>query len=958
LYGDDAVTGDYDTAPGKVLEAGLPTPITITVTNSGTEDLVNVAVADGQWSGPGTAGDFSLSCDFSALGGPTNGTTWVGPFKAGEAFECSGTVPGLAAGDAHSDTITVNAEGRWSGTSVDDDDQWHGYVPDPRLDLTKWVCQAGTGCSLPTAQDLSLLVPGTPTSQWVKATTVPYHSDAEWLLVVANTGNTHLKDVTLTREDLRAGGAYHGDLTADCRPGTVLGHLAPGEATVLTCSTPDIINTAAWGSGYDVINTAAAKGSPVDAALQPIPLPDPDDAPGTLPDVRSREDTAEVNTEPRTEVSLEKYDTFDGDDATTGDFDEAPGRIVRPNTPTPITLTVTNSGTEDLVDIVVSDGAWVGPGSEDDFGLTCNFTALGGPSSGTAWAGPFPVGASFDCTGTVPALTPGDQHSDTVTVTADGRWSGEPAGSDDPWHGYVPNPSIELTKWVCEPGTGCPLPADPTMIDSDTDVVGGRWVKATSVPYGTDAEWLLVITNDGDTHLTHVTLAQERIRGAGHGDTTSECDEGRILVGPQAEDQSVPVSLAPGQSVTVRCTTADITNPAPVDSAEAIVNLAAARATPSDPTGIPLTFGSGAVPDVESEPDEAQVETRVAPSLSLEKYDTLDGDDAQSGDYDAAPGKVLRAGQATPITITVTNDGVEDVVDLVVADAAWSGPDTAGDFGLTCDFSALGGPASGTTWAGPFLVGDTFDCHGTIPGLPLGESHSDTVTVDARGEWTGEVAHDADPWHGYVPDPRLDLSKWVCKTGTGCAVPTAADLVALAAGEATAQWVHHTTVAFASAADWLIVVTNSGTTYLADVTVTREDLKAGGADHGTTTDTCAVGTNLGLLAPGTSVALTCTTDNITNTAKLGSGAAVVNTVAVTGTPSDPDGTVIEGPDGPLPDVPSDNATAEVNTVRLRLIPETGAATSLLGLLKAAAACGLGLVFAGGGLILSRRRPAN
>ncbi|MGD9960051.1 sortase domain-containing protein [Nocardioides sp.] len=119
--------GDYDDAPGADLVVGQPTPITFTITNTGDEPLRQVEVSDATIAGPAIT---DISCDFSALGGPSSGTTWVeGPFNPGDSFTCTGTVPAMAAGTSHSDDATVTGIGIATGAPVTSHDTWHGHTP-------------------------------------------------------------------------------------------------------------------------------------------------------------------------------------------------------------------------------------------------------------------------------------------------------------------------------------------------------------------------------------------------------------------------------------------------------------------------------------------------------------------------------------------------------------------------------------------------------------------------------------------------------------------------------------------------------------------------------------------------------------------------------------------------------------------------------------------------------------
>jgi hypothetical protein len=828
-------------------------------------------------------------------------------------------------------------------------------APASGLVLAKWVCQAEAGCPDPTAEQLDRLAAGTAVGDWTDQATVSYGASAQWLVVVQNTGATTLNDVKLTREDLNAGGGGHGATTGCAVNQTIADSLKPGDTAWLTCQTDAIVNLAALGSDADVVNTAAAQGAPIDDNGNPVIGPDGD----PLPPVQSGEDTAEANTVPlpTSDVEVVKFDTLGNDNEITGDYDEAPGKPLEPGSPFELTITVKNTGQEALTNISVQDIDWTGPGSSADFGLTCDFSAFGGPAEAVTWAGPLPIGQSFDCHGVVPALDAGQEHSDTVSVAAEGQISGTPTTDDDEWHGFAVRDGIDLEKLVCASADGCVAPVETNLAALEpTALTAAGWVKQATVDFGTEAQWLLVIRNTGDTYLKDVQLLTESVSGNGHGDTSNECQVGDNLG-----------VLAPGAARVLSCTTADITNTAPWASGLNVVNTAVATGTPCesdlDPLLIPGPDGEPSpAPNVTSLESQAEVNTKAQPSIVVDKYDTLEEDDAVTGDYDEAPGKVLEPGVATPIRIAVTNNGTEDLVNITVAEAVWEGPGQ-GEFALTCDFSPLGGPSSGTAWAGPFLIGDRFVCTGTIPGLQPGDIHADEIRVTAEGRWSGAPVEGGDEWHGHIPVASVELSKWVCETGTGCASPDDDAVNALAAGEPAGGWADQATVDFGTAADWLILAVNTGQTYIKDLVLTREDFEAGGTGYGDTT--CAVGQSLlpdgELLAPGWGAWLICSTADITNPAALGSGADVVNTAAAEGIPVDENGNPVPGPgDVPLEAVKSNEDSANVNTI-LPLppeIPSTGAKASSALAFGGFGALLFGFVLVGRDLISRRRRNAN
>lgn len=107
--------GDHDSAPGLTVPAGQTTPVTFTITNTGNETLDNVTVGDRTDTGAALT---NITCTF-------NGSTTM-PFNGlepGQSFTCTATLPAITA--AHADTATVNATGRYTGTTVGDHDAWH-----------------------------------------------------------------------------------------------------------------------------------------------------------------------------------------------------------------------------------------------------------------------------------------------------------------------------------------------------------------------------------------------------------------------------------------------------------------------------------------------------------------------------------------------------------------------------------------------------------------------------------------------------------------------------------------------------------------------------------------------------------------------------------------------------------------------------------------------------------------
>jgi hypothetical protein len=195
------------------------------------------------------------------------------------------------------------------------------------------------------------------------------------------------------------------------------------------------------------------------------------------------------------------------------------------------------------------------------------------------------------------------------------------------------------------------------------------------------------------------------------------------------------------------------------------------------------------------------------PAIDIEKWSTVDGYPA--GDYDTAPGKPLKSNAPEKITFTITNTGEEPLIDVVVGDTTQAGPVLTD---ISCDFSPLGGPATGTTWAGPFAVDATFDCTAMLPGMASNTQHSDTASVDAVGQTSGVPVDDEDQWHGNTPPvPAIDIEK---EDTAGNDADTAGDAVALPDGTA----------------NLVFTITNTGEEPLVDVKVSDTVISNGVVD--------------------------------------------------------------------------------------------------------------------------------
>ena len=682
--------------------------------------------------------------------------------------------------------------------------------PDVPIELAKYVCDPELAKDLAPDGVCPMVADLTPEMLenlrgkdnpgmygWVPLATVIYGTDADWLIVVTNNHDElSVTNVQIAVEEVLNDNDASPSVPDGCTVGTSLTEqdqlLGPQESIAINCSTSTIFNIKDVED--NVINTAKAKANPVDPDTdQPYPAPDGEEG---LIEVESNDDSAEVNTIlPEPGIDLAKWvcskgtgctpwaslnanektllvnpnSTVDATGSTTGGWVKS--AKVGYNTPVDWLLVATNTGNTRLNDVKIStdvvDKTYEEIPAGCAVGTAFNPTKLDPLDSGYI-------------TCTTPAVTTvKNEESSTPlknTTTAVGKPTDpedNPYPPDDPDNPEVPpeipsdpdeadvyteyNPSIALSKWVCSTGQDCPdfaeLSAagqatlrDPDARPAANDPSTGGWVKQAQVPWNTHADWLILIRNTGDVVLDDVHFSLEQVTGDEQEQTAACAQNTRVS----------DTHLEVGGEIPVRCTTETITNKAAWGSGDDVINTAEATGTPvlfdkdNNKIRVPRANGEeGVVDPIKSNQDAAEVNTKaLLPEIDIIKYDVVDGDDMITGDYNDTA-KVMTAGRDAEIWMTIVNTGTDDLINVVVTDKTTEGSGTIQ--GLTCDFSALGGPETGTTWDGPFLPDDSFICKGTLPGLAAGQTHTDVATVTARGVSSEEDVSDSDPWKSRVP---------------------------------------------------------------------------------------------------------------------------------------------------------------------------------------------------------------
>ncbi|MCL2482344.1 MAG: carboxypeptidase regulatory-like domain-containing protein [Propionibacteriaceae bacterium] len=878
-------------------------------------------------------------------------------------------------------------------------------APTPGLKLTKWVCSTYDAnnepqCQDPTSTDVlshlsgwngTSVVAGEPYGGWVKSTTVPYGSPADWILVATNTGDTYLSNVSVTEEySVDSTSPANGRTNKTVTPLLVPDLLAPGESAVFETSTASVTNTNAAGSGIvtaaldsfgeptyqmgdDLVNTAQAKATPEDVNGNPVPSP----TGGDMPAVPSNESQAEANT---ISYAVGDYMWIDSNRNGLQDAGEAPlpgmtvsllhadgSPVIGPNNQ-PVTTTTNDQGYY-LFDMLPAGQYRIGftKPAEDVWTKTGNDGPLDSDANvATGLSQVFtlgPTGTNMAQQGDAGWPTNYQVQAQWINPTID-------AGV------YTPAPGLKLTKWVCSTGTGCadPSPTDLATLAGFSDgavtqgMPAGGWVKETTVPYDTAADWIMVVTNTGTETIADLTLTDDYIVSAGAGDLT-------------AGTSSYTGQLVnPGDSVWFRYTTASVTNTGwsvPGDDGNTsnvwgeptdyygtdVVNSASATGTAVvvNPPGsltptTPVLDANGEPVQPVSNNSTAEVRTDL---YAIGDYVWVDanGNGLQDKDEAGVPGATVNLLDSTgkQIDTTTTDDTGyyyfdkllpgDYQVEFILPDGYMWTQTEAGDVTKDSDANHTD-QFQNSALSKPITLGPTADNVERTDALDLPPYAADLTasylnpTVDA-----GVI----------LVAPQIDLDKYVCQKGTGCADPLEATLASISLDNPTGGWVKATTVAYNTSAQWLIVIQNTGNVPLANVDLTKEDFSAGGT--GFTNNNCVAPSPIALLNPGQFMTWMCTIDNVTNTADLGSGKDIINTAQAEGTPVDNNGNPIVTPGGtPWGPVETKPATAEVNAQPQTLIKSGGSVVSSSSGLQTAGALILGgLLIVGVAIIVRRRR---
>jgi len=561
--------------------------------------------------------------------------------------------------------------------------------------------------------------------------------DVTYCFLVENTGDTPLTNVSITDN--------------------TLGVTLPVPFLPVAGSHNAFVESTLAG---DLVNTASVTGTPSDPDGNPIPGQPP----------VGDDDNAEVD-EVMPGISIDKSVYLGHDDGAscpgTASISALPGGAVT------YCFLVANTGDTPLADVMVVDNDLTPP-------VSMNLGTLAIGASTTVYV---EVAVAGDLVNTASATG--------IPTDADGNPlpDVDPPSAQDTAEVDEVMPGVQVVKTVYlghDGGTSCP---------------GGQSIQGQN---GQDVTYCFLVLNSGDTALVDVTIT-----------------DNDITPPFSATFAFLPVGGATNAFVETTV-------------AGDLVNTVSASAVPADPTGVPLP----GIPAVVDE-DEAEVDA-IAPGISISKSVYLGHDTGAS-----CPGSetvAAQLGDAVTYCFVVTNTGNTYLADVTITDNDLTPP-------VSISVGLMAPGAVVTEFVEREVTGDLTN-RASAAGTPSDENGNPIPGQDPVGD-IDEAVVDAIM-------PGISIAKSVYlghDSGIGC---PGSEAVTAASGDAVT---------------YCFVVTNTGDTFLTDVTITDNDL------------TPPVSITIGLLAPGRVV-----TEYVERTVT----SDLVNRASASGTPADENGNPLPG----------------------------------------------------------------
>ena len=821
---------DADTVTGPAIPVGGTVTWMFEVTNTGTAALAGVVVTDDQLAA------VDIDC------GEADGDNVITLLRPLEAVTCVATAP--ATFGQHTNTAAA------TGNPVFPSNLPIGFDSN---DPATWPTDAAAYAEVPGEPDPNATDPshyiGTEEGLELEKLTNGFDADTDvgpaivegapvtWTFEVTNQSSSALADVQITDDTIAA---------ADIDCGGAAGVASNVIALMLPTSSVTCTATGTAGA-VPHANLATTTGNPV-YPTDPPPGFEPDD-PGTYPtdpadysDIPGAENP--VVSDPShyhgstTGINIEK--------ATNGvDADQPSGPFIDSGAAVTWTFAVTNTGTVPLRDVVVVD----------DQGVTVACPATAFETDVDDVIALLLPGQRVECEATGSALD--FQYSNLGSVTGSPVWPNDPGDNFDP-----ANPSTypPLENLVPIPGLTDPTDDDPSnyygvdpaiTIEKATNGVDADTGPGVSLQAGDPVIWTFVVRNTGTVALASVEVADDQLAAA-----EISCDDNRNDV----NGDSIIDLLVPGDLVTCQASGVAISGQH--------ANVATAVGDPTYPTNPAADFDPTrpwTYPDDPSDYTEIpDVDSPQADDPS-HYYGTTAGIDIEKAtntvDADLAPGPAVVTGEPVTWVYVVTNTGANALLDVVVTD------DQLAAESIEC------GGAGGRNTVALLLPGASVTC--TASGTAASAGYTNTAST------SGDPVTPTDPPPGFDPaDPQTwPTDPAVYSPVPGAPSPTDADdshyfgvdagvTIEKATNGTDADSAPGVALPVGSVVTWTFAVTNTGTTPLADVTVTDDQIAATDID-------CGNGTNVvALLAPTESVSCTAIA-NVDSTGQHRNEASVI-----------------------------------------------------------------------------------
>jgi len=635
---------------------------------------------------------------------------------------------------------------------------------------------------------------------------------------VTNTGTTALSNVTVTDRTITGGTVEAMTCTFPGESAATAGILADGTWTVTwAASHANPATTFAAGATFACTATLTLSGGAaphadsvrVDAVdvASGTPLTDSDDYHAYTGDIQLVKYDSREGFQPTQESGVPQKPLADGSERDANTADQAVKYQVPDGADSTgaqsVSWAVTNTGTTWLANIEISDETLDGPDLQD---ISCDFSSVGGPATGTSWAGPWKPGTTFYCTGqltldTADNASHGDKASVTSTVIApapnpdyepgtpgSNPFTDQPAldggqpvlsnihpADDDTYYATTaPVPAVSLTKGDGDAASG--------VIKHEADTMA----KGEAYRPGEQRDIVIKLSNTGEAPLYNVTVTDRLDLGGTTVQNLSCLFPGQTTATAGTLSRTTwtvywnatfeganPVSWDPGVGFTCTATLLlNGTDEPHADTAAVTTNLAPAGQPgstdnpPAAPNGPgaenPYNAFTGAIQVIKYDGNQADPETGhdgawQPPAKPLTEAGQDANDDRNAVGYPLDASK--RGTGPQPVRWVVTNTGATWLTDVVLTDVTDAGPSLTN---LSCTFpdgttaTAVDGRI---TWVNPrgvlFAPGASFFCEGTLE-LGVDASHSDHVDVTGTvvvpevgpdGELTGKpvVGPDGQP---------------------------------------------------------------------------------------------------------------------------------------------------------------------------------------------------------------------